>query len=82
METLENQLETLTKVTEINFYSGVLCYYHKVPQEIPGAYIFQRPFFRGLFVGGAYVEGKFGFQNQLELYWERDSCLKIDWASL
>ena len=67
----------------MNFYSGGLCYCHKVPNEISGAYIFQRPFFRGLFLkglifGGAYIGGKFAFQNQLGLYWEGNFCLKID----
>ena len=71
----------------MNFYYGGLCYYHKVPKEIPGAYIFQRPFFRGLFLeglifGGAYIGGKFAFQNQLELYWEGNFRLKIDWSGL
>ena len=69
----------------MNFYSGGLCYYHKVPNKIPGTYIFQRLFFRGLFLEGlifegAYIGGKFAFQNQLELYWEGNFRLKIDWS--
>ena len=45
--------------------------YRKIPKISPGAYIFQRPFLRGLFLeklifGGAYPEGrKFAFQNRL-----------------
>ena len=44
--------------------------YRKIPKIIPGAYIFQRPFLRGLFLGGLYSErliygGKFAFQNRL-----------------
>ena len=46
--------------------------YHKVPKISPGAYIFERPFLRGLFLEGLvlYSEGliyggKFAFQNQL-----------------
>ena len=40
--------------------STILQYYHKIPQISPGAYIFQRPFLRGLYLegllfGGAYV---------------------------
>ena len=44
----------------------------KIPKISPGAYIFQRPFLRGLFWGGGglYSEGvmyggKFAFQNRL-----------------
>ena len=29
--------------------------YCKIPQISPGAYIFQRPFLRGLIFGGAYL---------------------------
>ena len=44
--------------------------YRKIPKISPGAYIFQRPFLTGLFLeglifGGAYLEGKFAFQNRL-----------------
>ena len=50
-----------------------LVIYRKVPKISPEAYIFQRPFLRGLFLeglifGGAYTEGNLRF--------------KIDWASL
>ena len=41
---------------------------------IPGAYIFQRPFLRGLFLGGAYI--------RRGLPKEGNKRLKIDWASL
>ena len=42
--------------------------YRKIPKISPGAYIFQRPFLRGLFVEGLYSEGLmyggiFAFQN-------------------
>ena len=42
--------------------------YRKIPKISPGAYIFQRPFLRGLFLEGLYSEGliyggKFAFQN-------------------
>ena len=51
--------------------------YHKIPKISPGAYIFQRPFLRGLFLeglifnpmAGLIYRRKFVFQNQ-------------DWASL
>ena len=44
--------------------------YRKIPIISPGAYIFQRPFFRGLFLegllfGGAYLRREFAFQNRL-----------------
>ena len=39
--------------------------YLKIPKISPGAYIFQRPFLRGLFVEGLIYGGKFAFQNRL-----------------
>ena len=39
-----------------------------------GAYIFQRPFLRGLFWGGAYIQRGLSIQGNLGF--------KIDWASL
>ena len=42
--------------------------YRKIPKISPGAYIFQRPFLRGLFWRGLSTEGNLRF--------------KIDWASL
>ena len=42
--------------------------YRKIPKISPCAYIFQRPFLRGLFLKGLIYGGKFAFQ--------------IDWASL
>ena len=39
--------------------------YRKIPNISPGAYIFQRPFFRGLFLEGLIYGGKFAFQNRL-----------------
>ena len=54
-----------TRLTNLyNFVNGNLAveipYYHKIPKISPGAYIFQRPFLRGLFLvgfifGGAYL---------------------------
>ena len=41
---------------------GIL--YHKIPKISPGAYIFQRPFLRGLFLEGLIYGGKFAFQNR------------------
>ena len=56
--------------------------YRKIPKISPGAYIFQRPFLRGLFLEGLINGGKFAFQNRLGLYLEGNLRLKIDWASL
>ena len=39
--------------------------YRKIPKISPGAYIFQRPFLRGLFFEGLIYGGKFAFQNWL-----------------
>ena len=39
--------------------------YHKILKISPGAYIFKRPFLRGLFLEGLIYEGKFAFQNRL-----------------
>ena len=39
--------------------------YRKVPKISAGAYIFQRPFLRGLFLEGLIYGGKFAFQNRL-----------------
>ena len=46
----------------------LLSSYHKIPKISPGAYIFQRPFLRGLYSEGLSTEGNLRF--------------KIDWASL
>ena len=50
--------------------------YRKIPKISPGAYIFQRPFLRGLFLEDH------AFQNRLGLYLEGNLRLRIDWASL
>ena len=39
--------------------------YRKIPKISLGAYIFQRPFLRGLYSEGLIYGGKFAFQNQL-----------------
>ena len=50
---------------------GIKLWYHKIPKISPGAYIFQRPFLRSLFLEGLYIPkgliygGKFAFQNRL-----------------
>ena len=46
--------------------------YRKIPKISPGAYIFQRPFLRGLFLeglifGGAYVRGENGVSKSIRL---------------
>ena len=47
----------------------------------PGAYIFQRPFLRGLFLERLIYGGKIAFHNRLGLHLEGNLPLKIDWAS-
>ena len=37
--------------------------YRKIPKISPGAYIFQRPLLRGLFLEGLIYRGKLAFQN-------------------
>ena len=49
--------------------------YRKIPKISPGAYIFQRPFLRGLF-----LEGLILYSNGLSS--EVNMRLQIDWASL
>ena len=44
--------------------------YRKIPKINPGAYIFQRPLLRGLFLEGLICRGKLTFQNQLGFYLE------------
>ena len=39
--------------------------YRKIPKISPRAYIFQRPFLRGLYSEGLIYGGKFAFQSRL-----------------
>ena len=39
--------------------------YRKIPKISPGAYIFQRPFLRGIFLEGLMYVGNFALQNRL-----------------
>ena len=39
--------------------------YRKIPKISPGAYIFQRPFLRGLYSERLMYGGKFAFKNRL-----------------
>ena len=48
--------------------------YHKIPKISPAAYIFQKPFLRGLIFGGAYIRK--GLCTEGNLHY------KIGWASL
>ena len=41
--------------------------YRKIPKISPGAYIFQRPFLRGLFIGRAYVRREICFWKSARL---------------
>ena len=44
-------------------YNADLNKHHKIPKISLGAYIFQRPFLRGLFLEGLIYGGKFVFQK-------------------
>ena len=48
----------------VNIYSLHETKYHQIPKISPGAYIFQRPFLRSLFLEGLTYGGKFAFQNR------------------
>ena len=64
----EKKIEKKKKMTSsVNRVSWRLLY-RKIPKISPGAYIFQRPFFRGLYSSGLSTEGSLRF--------------KIDWTSL
>ena len=41
--------------------------YRKIPKISPGAYIFQRPFLRGLYFGGAYIRRVLSTEGNLRL---------------
>ena len=65
--------------------SGVFdIHYHKILKISPGAYIFQRPFQRGLFLEGLIYGGKnkLSFKIVQAYTWEGNLRLKINWASL
>ena len=66
----------------INYVARVRMRYRKIPKISPWAFIFQRPFLRGLFLEGIIYGGKFSFQNWLGLYWEGNLRFNIDWAGL
>ena len=55
----------LTRVSVNHTSSNWAQQYRKIPKISPGAYIFQRPFLRGLFLEGLIYGGKFGCQNRL-----------------
>ena len=52
----------------------VIVWYRKIQKISPGAYIFQRPFLRGLFLKGSYIHR--GLSTKGNLHFE------INWASL
>ena len=61
MDWIDIQKKTDKQITS----SAMIGNYLKIPKISPGAYIFQRPFLRGLFVEGLIYGGKFAFQNRL-----------------
>ena len=54
-----------SKAANFKDKSDSVVVYRKIPKISPGAYIFQRPFLRGLFSEGLIYGGKFVFQNRL-----------------
>ena len=63
------------KVCDIHRFSSLFFFffelfswftYRKIPKISLGAYIFQRPFFRGLYSEGLIYGGKLAFQNRLD----------------
>ena len=58
--------------------------YRKIPKISPGAYIFQRPFLRGLFLEGPIHGGKFAFQNRVGLpyKWKEIYCFCLESADV
>ena len=66
----------------INYVARAKMRYRKIPKISPWAFIFQRPFLRGLFLEGIIYGGKFSFQNWPGLYWEGNLRFNIEWAGL
>ena len=62
-------------------YKGNFKKYRKIPKMTPGAYIFQRPFWRSLYTKGN-LHFKIGLSAAVSLYLEGNLRLKIDWANL
>ena len=68
---VDNRKWMLTRIESRGFssekQSGLIYFmkYRKIPKISPGAYIFQRPFLRGLYSEGLIYRGKFAFQNRL-----------------
>ena len=55
-----------------NAWKTILFKYRKIPKVSPGAYIFQRPFLRGLLLegltfGGAYLQREICISKSIEL---------------
>ena len=69
---LHNLLQTRQIQRNQTLYKYI---YRKVPKISPGAYIFQRPFLRGVFLEGVIFGGAY-------LWRELNLRFKIDWASL
>ena len=63
----------MDRVRQRNHFIPIL-EYRKILKISPGAYIFQRPFLRGLNFGGAYIRRGLSTEENLHF--------KIDWASL
>ena len=61
------------QIASLSMYNYYFTTYRKIPKISPGAYIFQRPFLRGLFLeglifGGAYLRREISFQMRKDIY--------------
>ena len=61
---MEKALKTFPQGYVISL-CGVVARYQKIPKISPGAYIFQRPFLRGLYSEGLIYGGKCASQKRL-----------------
>ena len=68
-----NTLYILVEETEIVRLVGGT--YRKIPKISPGAYIFQRPFLRGFFFGGASIRKGLPTEGNLRLKLDRAIAL-------
>ena len=64
------------QIASLSMYNYYFTTYRKIPKISPGAYIFQRPFLRGLFLeglifGGAYIRRGLSTEGNLHFKWGR-----------
>ena len=59
------------QIASLSMYNYYFTTYRKIPKISPGAYIFQRPFLRGLFFGGAYIRRGLSTEGNFLFKWGR-----------